>query len=160
MGIDRIIMLTGDSESAAAKACEVLGIEEYHSQVLPEDRAEILRTLREYGHTVIMVGDGVKDSPALSCADVSVAMKDGADIAKEVADITLLSENLDGLVDLRHLSDRLLARIHTNYRCILGFNTLLLFLGIGGAITPATSAVLHNFSTLALSGASLRSYKA
>jgi heavy metal translocating P-type ATPase len=159
LGLKRIIMLTGDGEAAARNACEALGIDEYYSQVLPETKAEVLRYLRDSGHTVIMVGDGVNDSPALSCADVSVAMKDGADIAKEVADITLLSEKLDGLVELRVLSNRLLERIHTNYRAILGFNTVLLLLGLGGAITPATSAVLHNLSTLALSGASVRQFE-
>jgi len=159
LGIKRIIMLTGDGEAAARNACETLGIEEYRSQVLPEDKADILRSLRESGHIVIMVGDGVNDSPALSCADVSVAMKDGADIAKEVADITLLTESLDGLVELRILSNRLLERIHMNYRAILGFNTILLLLGIGGAITPSTSAVLHNLSTLALSASSVRRYE-
>jgi len=159
LGLKRIFMLTGDGEAAAKNACEALGIEEYRSQVLPEDKAEILRSLRENGHIAIMVGDGVNDSPALSCADVSVAMKDGADIAKEVADIALLSENLSGLIELRVLSNRLLERIHGNYRTILGFNTLLLLLGIGGVITPATSAVLHNLSTLALSGTSVRRYE-
>ena len=158
LGIKRIIMLTGDGDAAARNVCETLGIEEYYSQVLPEDKADILRALRESGHTVIMVGDGVNDSPALSCADVSVAMKDGADIAKEVADITLLSEKLDGLIELRVLSNHLLERIHTNYKAILGFNTMLLLLGVGGVITPSTSAVLHNLSTLALSGASVKQY--
>jgi len=157
--IRRVIMLTGDGEAAAKKVCETLGIEEYHAQVLPEDKAEILKSLRESGHIVIMVGDGVNDTPALSCADVSVAMKDGADIAREVADITLLSDNLDGLVELRKLSNALLARIHRNYRSILGFNTMLLLLGIAGAVSPQTSAVLHNVSTLGLSGASMRGYK-
>jgi P-type E1-E2 ATPase len=159
LGLKRIIMLTGNGEAAAKKACHELGISEYHSQVLPESKADILRSLRESGHTVIMVGDGINDSPALSCADVSVAMKDGADIAKEVADITLLSEKLDGLVELRILSNRLLGRIHSNYRSIIGFNTALLLLGISGAITPPASAVLHNLSTLTLSGLSVRGYE-
>ena len=155
-GINRILMLTGDGEAAARKACEALGITEYQAQVLPEAKADILRALRAEGRTVIMVGDGINDSPALSAADVSVAMKDGADIAKEVADITLLTENLDGLLTLRQLATRTMARIQNNYRIILGFNTLLLAAGITGAITPAASAVLHNASTLAVSGASLR----
>ena len=158
-GLHRVIMLTGDGEAAAKTACEALGITEYRARVLPEDKAKILTELRESGRTVIMVGDGVNDSPALSCANVSVAMKDGADIAKEVADITLLSENLDGLVTLRQISQLLLTRINRNYRIIVSFNTLLLLLGAGGAITPAASALMHNLSTLALSGASIRRYQ-
>jgi len=151
-------MLTGDGEAAAKAACQAVGITEYYAQILPEDKAEIVSSLRAYGHTVIMVGDGVNDSPALSCADVSVAMKDGSDIAREVADITLLSESLDGLVTLRLLSGALFERINKNYRCILGVNTLLLLLGIGGVITPAASAVLHNTSTMLLSAMSMRPY--
>lgn len=158
LGIDRIIMLTGDSEAAAKVACKALGITEYYAQVLPEDKAGIVRSLKEQGRTVIMVGDGINDSPALSCADVSVAMRDGSDIAKEVADITLLSENLDGLLTLRRLSKSLFERIHRNYRFILGFNTSLLLLGVGGTIMPSTSAVLHNASTMLLSGMSMRPY--
>ena len=158
LGIKRIIMLTGDGEIAARNACEILGITEYHSQVLPETKAEILRSLRDDGHIVIMVGDGINDSPALSSANVSVAMKDGADIAKEVADITFLTENLDGLIKLRHLSQGMLKRINNNYRFIIGFNSLLVLLGVSGAITPAASAFLHNLSTLSLSGASMRRF--
>ena len=158
LGINRAIMLTGDGEAAAKAACQAVGITEYYAQILPEDKAEIVSSLRAYGHTVIMVGDGVNDSPALSCADVSVAMKDGSDIAREVADITLLSESLDGLVTLRLLSGALFERINKNYRCILGVNTSLLLLGIGGVITPAASAVLHNTSTMLLSAMSMRPY--
>jgi len=159
-GIKHIIMLTGDGEAAAKAACEALGITEYRAQVLPEEKADIVRSLKARGRTVVMVGDGINDSPALSCADVSVAMRDGSDIAKEVADITLLSENLDGLIMLRQLSKALFERINRNYRFILGFNTSLLLLGITGAIAPATSAVLHNTSTMLLSATSMRSYLA
>jgi len=160
LGIERVVMLTGDGEAAAKAACEALGITEYYAQVLPEDKADIVRSFREQGHTVIMVGDGINDSPALSCADVSVAMKDGSDIAKEVADITLLSESLDGLVKFSWLSKTLFERIHKNYRFILGFNTSLLLLGVGGVVMPSTSAVLHNASTMFLSGMSMRPYLA
>ena len=157
-GIERIVMLTGDSQAAARAACRALGITEFHAQVLPEEKADIVRCLKKQGHTVIMVGDGINDSPALSCADVSIAMKDGADIAKEVADITLLGENLDGLVTLRRISTALFKRISKNYRFILRFNTLLLLLGITGTVAPGTSAVLHNVSTMLLSGMSMQSY--
>jgi len=158
LGIEHIIMLTGDGESAAKAACGTLGITEYYAQVLPEDKAGIIRSLKEQGRTVIMVGDGINDSPALSCADVSVAMKDGSDIAKEVADITLLSENLDGLVRLRYLSKALFKRIGRNYLSILSVNTTLLLLGIGGVIQPSASAFLHNASTMLISGMSMRPY--
>jgi len=158
LGINKIVMLTGDGEAAAKTACEALGIEEYHAQVLPEEKAEIISRLKAEGHTVVMVGDGVNDSPALSCADASVAMKDGADIAREIADITLLSEALDGLVDLRILSQGIFDRIRRNYQAIIGYNSALLLLGATGIIPAATSSVLHNFSTLAFSGMSMRHY--
>lgn len=158
LGMEHIIMLTGDGEAAAKAACETLGITEYYAQVLPEDKAGIVRSLKEQGRTVIMVGDGINDSPALSSADVSVAMKNGSDIAKEVADIALLSENLDGLITLRHLSKALFKRIGSNYRSILGVNTMLLLLGIGGVLQPSASAFLHNASTMLLSGMSMRPY--
>jgi len=158
-GISKIVMLTGDGEAAAKAVCEALGIEEYHAQVLPEEKAEIISKFKEQGHIVIMVGDGVNDSPALSCADASVAMKDGADIAREIADITLLSENLDGLVDLRILSEGIFDRIRRNYQAIIGYNSVLLLLGAVGFIAAPTSAVLHNVSTLAFSGMSMRNYK-
>lgn len=158
LGIEHIIMLTGDGEAAARAACKALNITEYYAQVLPEDKARVIRSLKELGRTVIMVGDGINDSPALSCADVSVAMKDGSDIAKEVADITLSSENLDGLITLRHLSKALFKRIGRNYLSILGVNTTLLLLGVGGVIQPSASAFLHNTSTMLLSGMSMRPY--
>jgi len=159
LGISRTIMLTGDGEAAALAAAEALGIEEYQSQMLPEDKAAFVQNLKQAGHRVIMVGDGINDSPALSCADVSVAMKDGSDIAKAVADITLLSDDLSGLVKLRKLCNSVFARIHRNYGIILGVNTGLLVFGIAGTITPATSAVLHNAGTMFLCGDSVRSYE-
>lgn len=155
-GIEHIIMLTGDSENAAAAVSKSLGITEYRSQVLPEEKASIIEELKKEGKKVIMVGDGVNDSPALSVADVSVAMKDASDIAREVADVTLLSGNLDELVVLRRLSKLLMHRISWNYKFILGFNTSLLLLGLTGIITPATSAFCHNMSTMAISAASMR----
>ncbi|MCL2217149.1 MAG: HAD-IC family P-type ATPase [Defluviitaleaceae bacterium] len=158
LGLARIIMLTGDGSSAATAVSDSLGITEFRAHMLPEDKAAFVRGLKESGHTVIMVGDGINDSPALSCADVSVAMKDGSDIAKEVADITLLGENLDGLITLRRLSQSLLARVQRNYYWILGINTSLLGLGLAGAIAAPTSAVVHNISTMTLSGLSMRPY--
>ncbi|MCL2227735.1 MAG: heavy metal translocating P-type ATPase [Oscillospiraceae bacterium] len=156
-GIQHIIMLTGDSEAAAKSACAEIGITEYYAGVLPEGKADIIRNLREQGRTVIMVGDGINDSPALAQANVSVAMKDGSDIAKEVADISLLSENLNGLITLRQMSRELLRHVNRNYRHIVGFNTALLLLGAAGLIQPSTSAVLHNASTMLLSGLSMKS---
>ncbi len=155
-GIKNIIMLTGDSKSAAEAACKELGIEEYRAQVLPEDKAAIIEDIKAQGRKVIMVGDGINDSPALSAANVSVSMKDSSDIAKEVADITLFSSDLRNLVTLRILSRNLFNKVERNYKIIIGFNTLLLGLGIGGFITPQTSALLHNLSTMGISALSMR----
>jgi len=159
LGLRKIVMLTGDGHAAAKNACDALGIKEYYAKMLPEDKAEIIRKYKEQGHIVIMVGDGVNDSPALSCADASVAMKDGSDIAREISDITLLSENLDGLVELRVISRGIFERINKNYWFILVYNTALILLGAGGVFSAPTSALLHNFSTLGLSGMSMRNYK-
>jgi len=159
LGIKRMIMLTGDSEAAAKSVAEQLGIDEYQSQVLPEKKAFFVKDLKDSGHTVVMVGDGVNDSPALSQADVSVAMKDGADIAKEISDIVILDENLEGLIMLRSLSNELISRVNENYRFIIGFNTSLIVLGLGGILPASTGAVLHNMSTMFLSWFSTRPYK-
>ena len=144
-------MLTGDSESAARAISRQLGITEYRSQVLPEDKARFIQQLKQSGRTVCMVGDGINDSPALSCADVSVSMKDSSDIAREVADISLLSSSLSELAVLRELSCAVLEKIERNYRFIVGFNCSLIALGVAGILPPATSALLHNLSTLAVS---------
>jgi len=148
LGVENIIMLTGDSENAAKSIAEDLGITRYQSQVLPEDKANIIKEIREEGHQVIMVGDGINDSPALSAADVSVAMRNSSDIAREVADISLLSDHLYDLVTLRKLSVGMLEKINTNYRHIVLFNGTLIALGITGLITPTTSSLLHNLSTM------------
>ena len=158
LGIRHVMMLTGDSEHAAIAACRLLGITEYRSQVLPEDKASIIQELKAKGHTVVMTGDGINDSPALSAADASVAMKDGSDIAREVADIALLSKDLHRLVILRRLSMALMSRIHQNYRFILGFNTSLIAGGILGLLGPASSALLHNLSTMAVSIYSMKPF--
>ena len=149
-GFSDIVMITGDGETTAANVCRELGIEKFYAKVLPEDKLTIVNEIKEKGHRVVMVGDGINDSPALAAADVSVAMKDASDIAREVADITLLSSDLGRLVVLRELSERLFERIHSNYRFITIFNSGLLLLGIGGIITPVTSALLHNISTMGI----------
>lgn len=155
-GIKRAVMLTGDSENAAKAVSEALGLDEYRSQVLPAQKAEIVEAYKRAGHKVIMVGDGVNDSPALAAADVSVSMKDSSDIAREVADITLLSADLRELAALRELSKKLFARIDRNYRFIIGFNTALLIMGLTGVMAPGRTAVLHNASTMGLSALATR----
>ena len=158
-GIRRIIMLTGDGNAAAKSVCETLGIDTFRAQMLPEEKADYIHSLKSDGHQVIMVGDGINDSPALSGADVSVVMKSGSDIAKAVADISLLTENLNGLVELRTLSQSLFSRIHRNYAHIIAANSTLLFLGAFGLISASSSALLHNISTMVLCGASMRTYR-
>lgn len=155
-GIKQVIMITGDGEKTARIVARQLGIDNYYAQVLPEDKARIIEELKEKGHKVIMIGDGVNDSPALAAADVSIAMKDGSDIAKEVSDVTLMSSDLYTIVTMRILSQKLMKKISKNFNFILLFNTSLLLLGVGGYIKPTTSAVLHNFSTMGISALSMR----
>lgn len=155
-GINEVIMLTGDGKKAARAVAEQLGIETYKSEVLPDEKAAIIQQLKEERKKIIMVGDGINDSPALASAHVSVAMRDASDIAREVADITLLSSDLNKLVDLMSLSKKLLRRINRNYRFIVSFNSALLLSGLGGIITPVTSATLHNLSTMGISLHSMR----
>ncbi len=149
-GIGNVVMLTGDSNSAAEIIAKELGITEYHAQVLPEEKHRYIEQLKADGHKVIMVGDGINDAPALAAADVSVAMSDASDIARETADITLRGADLTVLAVMRNLSEQLMQRINANYRFIVGFNTVLLPLGFGGVITPSLSALLHNSSTMAI----------
>jgi len=156
LGIERVIMLTGDGEATAKTVAESLGIDEYRAQVLPEDKAAIVEEMKAQGRKVVMVGDGINDSPALAAADVSVSMKGSSDIAREVADITLLTDRLDELVAVRMLARELIKRIHRNFRFIVSFNTALLLLGLGGVITPNLSAILHNASTMGISVACTR----
>ena len=155
-GIDNIIMLTGDHEGAAKRTADMLGIDNFRAQVLPEDKATIIEELKNEGRTVIMVGDGINDSPALALSDVSIAMKDSADLAREVADVTLLSGDLRDLALLRKLSGRLFRRIKRNYTFIMAFNSLLILLGLKGTITPSASSLLHNSSTMLISANSMR----
>ena len=155
-GIKRIYMLTGDSENAARAVAEEIGVTDYQAQVLPEDKANIIGSLRSDKTKLIMVGDGINDSPALAAADVSVAMQDASDLAREVADITLLHNNLEDIVFLRRLSNAMLQRIKGNYRFIVTFNTGLLVSGLAGLISPAVSAYLHNLSTMMIGASSMR----
>ena len=148
-GIDKIVMMTGDSERTAKAVAEKLGIDEYHAEVMPEDKAMFIEKMQTDGNFVIMVGDGINDSPALSKADVGIAISSGAAIAKEIADITVSSDDLNSLVTLKEISNLLMARIRSNYRSIMSFNTALIVLGVVGIIPPTTSAFLHNTSTLA-----------
>lgn len=148
LGFDRVVMLTGDSSKTAEVISKQLGISEYHAQILPEDKHFYVEKLKEDNHHVVMVGDGINDAPALAVANVSVAMSDASDIAKETADITLRGSNLSELIRMRNLSVKLMQRIKTNYRFIVGFNSTLLALGFFGLISPSTSALLHNASTM------------
>lgn len=144
-------MMTGDNRRTAAAVAAEVGVDEFFAEVLPEDKAAFIRSEKAAGRTVIMIGDGVNDSPALSEADAGVAISTGAAIAREIADITIASEDLFELVTLRRISEALMARIHRNYRTIVGFNLGLIIFGVAGILPPTTSALLHNASTLAIS---------
>ena len=150
-GINKVVMMTGDNEKTAAAVARAVGVDEYHAEVLPEDKAEFIRREKAAGHTVIMIGDGVNDTPALSEADVGIAINTGAAIAKEISDITVSSSDLFKLLKLREISVALMSRINKNYRFIVGFNFLLIVCGVTGIIQPTTSALLHNMSTLGIS---------
>lgn len=150
MGVQRTVMLTGDSASTAAAIAAQVGVDDFRAEVLPADKANFVAALRRDGHTVLMVGDGINDSPALSEADVGIAIRDGAAIAREIADITIAAEDLWELVRLRQLAMGLMARIQANYHFVIGVNSALIALGAVGILTPAASATLHNLSTLAV----------
>ena len=156
LGLDKLVMMTGDSERTAAAVAKYAGVDEYYAEVLPEDKAAFIRAEHEKGRKVIMIGDGVNDSPALSEADAGIAMSDGAAIAREIADVTICSDDLESLVTLKRISDGLMQRIHANYRFIISFNTGLIVLGVAGVLPPSTSALLHNISTLAIGLRSMR----
>ena len=149
-GLQHIVMMTGDSERTAARIAAEAGIDEYYAEVLPEDKAGYIDRARADGRKVIMVGDGINDSPALSASDAGIAISEGAEIARQIADITISSSSLESIVTLRDISTLLMKRIRFNYRTIVGFNTMLIALGIAGILPPATSAVLHNGSTVVL----------
>ena len=151
LGVKRIVMMTGDNEKTAASVARAVGVDEYHAEVLPEDKAAFIKQQRQEGHTVVMIGDGVNDTPALSEADAGIAIHSGAAIAREIADITVSSRDLFEIVTLRRLSQALLERIDRNYRFIVSFNLMLIICGVVGVIPPTTSALLHNMSTLGIS---------
>ena len=145
-GFSKVVMMTGDSERTARAVAAKVGVDEYYSEVLPEDKASFVEKEKAKGRKVVMLGDGINDSPALSAADAGIAVS--AEIAREIADITIGADNLEGIVVLKHISDALMKRIHNNYRTIVGFNTGLILLGVAGILQPTTSALLHNTSTL------------
>lgn len=147
-GIANIVMMTGDSERTAASIAKRVGVDDYDSEVLPEEKARFVEKERAKGKKVIMIGDGINDSPALSAADVGIAISDGAELAREIADITISADNLYELVLLKRLSDRLMKRIGRNYRLIVGINAALIALGVAGILQPTASALFHNTSTL------------
>ena len=159
MGINNLVMMTGDSAKTAESIAAQAGIEEYYAEVLPEDKARFVEKKRAEGHTVIMIGDGINDSPALSAANVGIAVSDGAEIAREIADITIGSGNLSGLLILRELSELQMKRIGRNYRQIVGINAGLIGCGVSGIMQPATSAWLHNASTVAITLNSMKDLK-
>lgn len=150
-GISKIVMMTGDSERTAAAIARRVGVDEYYSEVLPEDKANFIEKEKAAGRKVIMVGDGINDSPALSAANVGIAISDGAEIAREIADITVGADDLQALVVLKEISNALMKRIRRNYRFIVTFNAGLIACGVAGILQPTTSALLHNTSTLAIS---------
>ena len=157
-GISKVVMMTGDSDRIAKNIAEKVGVDVYYSEVLPADKAAFVEKERSEGRKVIMIGDGINDSPALSAANVGIAISDGAEIAREIADITVGSDDLYQIVTLKMLSDALMKRIKKNYRTIVGFNSGLILCGVTGILAPTTSALLHNASTLAISLKSMQSF--
>ncbi len=150
-GIGKVVMMTGDNERTARVIAENVGVDEYYAGVLPEDKAGFVEREKAQGRKVVMIGDGINDSPALSAADVGIAISDGAQLAREIADVTIGADDLYEIVTLKEISNNLMKRIHKNYRTIVGFNSGLILLGVGGIIQPTTSALLHNASTLTIS---------
>jgi heavy metal translocating P-type ATPase len=158
LGLSKIVMITGDNDAAARLIAKKIGIDEYHAEVLPQTKSDLVKQYRDKGHTVIMVGDGINDAPALAAANAGIAMTNGCDLAREIADLVLLSDNLSTLCGIIEISKGLVARISKNYRNIMLINTTLLALSIGGAINPETSALIHNLSTFMISASSSRPY--
>ena len=150
-GIGKVVMMTGDNRQTAQAVAREVGVDAVYAEVLPEDKAAFIRSEKAAGRTVIMVGDGVNDSPALSAADVGIAISDGAAIAREIADVTIAADSLRELVILKSIANGLQKRTKSNYRFIMSFNSTLIVLGAMGILPPATSALLHNASTLGVS---------
>ena len=155
-GFSKIVMMTGDSDRIAANIAEKVGVDEYYSEVLPEDKAGFVAKEKAAGRKVIMIGDGINDSPALSEANVGIAISDGAEIAREIADVTVGADNLYEIVTLKRLSNAMMKRIHKNYRQIVGINTALIVLGVAGVFQPTMSALFHNTSTILISMNSMK----
>lgn len=155
-GITKVVMMTGDSDRIARTIAERVGVDEYYSEVLPEDKAGFVEKEKAAGRKVIMIGDGINDSPALSASDVGIAISDGAEIAREIADVTIGADNLYEVVTLKKLSNALMKRIRKNYKAIVGINASLIALGVAGVFQPTTSALLHNTSTLVISMKSMK----
>ena len=151
MGIPHIVMITGDGEKTAANVAARLGITEFYSQVLPDGKSAIVSRLEKEGRRVLMIGDGINDSPALSAADVGIAISEGAQIAREIADVTIKADSLEELVILKTIANSLQRRVSANYRFALTFNSALIALGALGILQPASSAMLHNLSTIGIS---------
>ena len=151
LGIHKVVMMTGDSDRIAANIAQKAGVDAYYSEVLPEDKANFVEQEKKAGHKVIMVGDGINDSPALSAADVGIAISDGAEIAREIADVTVAADDLREIITLKKISNALMKRIDRNYKVIVGFNTALILFGVGGVLQPTMSALLHNTSTILIS---------
>lgn len=156
-GISKIVMMTGDSEKTAASIAQRVGVDEYYSEVLPEDKADFIEREKAAGRKVVMIGDGINDSPALSASDAGIAVSGGVELAREIADIMIEAEDLHEIVMLKYLSDAMMRRIHKNYKEIIGINSGLIVLGVAGWIQPTASALLHNMSTLTISLNSMRS---
>ena len=151
IGVTNTVMMTGDSDRTAAAIARQVGVDQYFSEVLPEDKAEYVQKAKAEGHTVVMIGDGINDSPALSAADVGIAINSGAAIAREIADITIKADSLEELVQLKSIANAMQRRVASNYRFVLSFNSALIILGALGILQPATSAMLHNLSTIGIS---------
>lgn len=159
VGFQNLVMMTGDSKRTAENVAATLELDRFYAEVLPEEKAQFVKAAKAEGHRVVMVGDGINDSPALSEADAGIAIAEGADIAREIADITISARDLHQLIVLKELSNLLMKRVNFNYDFVVSFNAALIALGVAGILPPATTALLHNGSTIALSLHSMTNLK-